>query len=350
MSIQATALRTLRVEGLCLDSGEQLDAEIRYRTYGRYSAEAGNCVLVFSYYTGTDQSYLPWIGPGRPLDPARHFVVMLNHLGGGVSSSPSSTRGRFPAMSIADNARAARLVLDELGVDRVRLAAGWSLGGIQSLEFALQNPGTVEAVLALCSAARCAPVNQVFLDSVAAALEADPRFAAADPQDPPLAGLDAFGRIYAGWAYSEAFYTDRLHREFGDATAEDVLTGWGRDHQAMDAGDLMASLQMWRAADLGAGRGGLEAALTGLQARTILMPSTTDAYFTLEENRRTAVRLPRGQLRELDSPLGHVAGRPGIRAAEQAQVDRALRDLLADQPPEAETPPDLKHRTSREGR
>ncbi|MGV9718518.1 alpha/beta fold hydrolase [Rhodococcus pyridinivorans] len=322
-------IRTLKVEDLQLDSGQHLpEARIRFRTYGDLAAD-GDVVLLFTYYTGTDASYEPWIGEGRPIDPTRHRVIVVNHLGNGQSSSPSTvsavTQQRFPDVTVGDNARVARHVLDELGIPRVQLAAGWSLGGTQALEFAARFPDDVDAVFALCSAARCSEVNEVFLESVAAALEADPNFALGAH---PTKGLNAFGRVYAGWAYSSAFFAESLFEEFGYRSVTDVLARWGEDHEGYDARDLMASLRMWRAADVGRNRGGLTAGLERIEAKTVLMPSSTDAYFTLAENEMEILALRRGELRVLSSPLGHVAGRPGIRKQEQNAVDACLRDIL----------------------
>ncbi|RCK71328.1 alpha/beta fold hydrolase [Desertihabitans brevis] len=314
----------LHVDELRLESGELLQgAVIGYRTYGRLAETGDNAVLLFSYYTGNHDSYDPWIGPGRPLDPDRHLVVVVDHLGGGVSTSPSHGLDVVPELTTGDCVEAARLVLASLGVRRLRLAAGWSLGGMQALELAVRHPSSVEAVLALCSAARCSEVNEVFLGSVAAAL-------GADPEPGARVGRNAFGRVYAGWAYSEEFFAEGLYREFGYRDPADVLSSWGRDHEDHHADDLLASLRMWLRADVGRGRGGTLAALATITARTLLMPASTDQYFTVGENEREVGALRRGELRVLESPLGHVAGRPGVRAAEQQVVDRALRDLLDD--------------------
>ncbi|MFC8313618.1 alpha/beta fold hydrolase [Gordonia sp. NPDC057258] len=323
--------RTIVVDDFPLESGERLsDAHIRFRTYGDLFG-AGDVVLLFTYYTGTDADYAPWIGEGRPIDPTHHRVVIVNHLGNGKSVSPSTTpdvvRQTFPRITVGDNARAARLVLDALGVARVQLAAGWSLGGTQALEFAAMFPDDVDSVMALCSAARCSTVNQVFLDSVAAALEADPNFGLGVR---PARGLNAFGRVYAGWAYSPAFFTDGIYKDLGYRSAADVLVRWGEDHEAFDAGDLMTCLRMWRDADIGRNRGGLCAGLGRIKARTVLMPCSTDAYFTLAENSVEVQALRHGELRVLESSLGHVAGRPGVRAREQNVVDACLRELLAE--------------------
>ncbi|GAA2069552.1 alpha/beta fold hydrolase [Aeromicrobium halocynthiae] len=306
---------TLGLEDLDLESGESMPtAEVHYRVHGPASgAEA--TVLLPTYYTGTDASYAPWIGPGRALDPTRHRIVVVNHLGGGVSTSPSTTGGPFPHVSIGDLAGVAWLVLESLGIEHVDLAAGWSLGGMQALELAAQRPGDVATVLAVCSAARCSAINRVFLESVAAVLRVDSELGVG----PAARGLDAFGRVYAGWAYSEEFFEDGHFTELGYSSITDVLESWGADHVQHDALDLLASLRTWLAADV---------ALGSVRARTVLMPSSTDRYFTPAENEKEVAALSHGALWTLVSPLGHVAGRPGVRRQEQALVDEALRALL----------------------
>lgn len=314
----------LALPTISLESGAVLtDAQVSYRTYGSLSSTGDNAVLLFTYYTGDDRSYQPWIGPGRPLDPSEHFVVVVDHFGNGVSTSPSNTGTPFPEVRVGDSVAAAELVLDHLGVRHLCLVGGWSLGGMQSLEFAARYPDRVSAVYALCSAARCSPINQVFLDSVSAALTAG-----AGDADGPAARerLDAFGRVYAGWAYCEQFFAEEVYRELGYSSPADVVARWGEDHQSMHAGDLLASLRMWRAAD-----GELDTVgkrLGRITARTVLMPSVTDTYFTVAENTLEAAWLLDGEVRPMVSPLGHIAGRPGIRAEEQDEVDACLRELV----------------------
>ena len=254
-------------------------------------------------------------------------------LGNGVSTSPSNAPddvagARFPTVTVRDQVRAQRHLLDHLGVDRWRLVLGWSMGAMQAYEWAVAHPDAVDAVLAVCGAARCSPHNHVFLEGARAALEVDPalrdRSGAA-----PAAGLAAFGRVYAGWAYSREFFHRGTYRELGYPTVEAVLEGWAADHAAMDAHDLLAMMDTWQSGDVGRGRpGGYEAALAGIAARTIVMPSTTDQYFTVADSEVEARLVPGAELRPLVSDLGHIAGRPGIRPAETAAIARAVRDLL----------------------
>ncbi len=317
-----------------LESGANLPARLGYATHGTLAADGGNAVLVPSYYTGTSDSYLPWIGPGGVLDTDELFVVVVDMLGNGVSTSPSTAPAEaagpaFPLVTVRDQVRAQRLLLDALGVGRLRLVVGWSMGAMQAYEWAATHPDDVGALLPICGAARCSPHNAVFLEGVKAALLADPAFRGGRYTAPPRAGLEAFGRVYAGWAYSRDFFAHGTYRELGYPDVPAVLDGWAADHAAMDANDLLAMIGTWRSGDVGRGRpGGYEAALRSIRARTIVMPSTTDAYFTLADGEIEAALVPGAELRPLRSDLGHVAGRPGVRAAETAAIAAAVRDLL----------------------
>jgi homoserine O-acetyltransferase/O-succinyltransferase len=319
---------------LALESGASLPARLGYATHGTLARDGGNAVLVPSYYTGTSDSYLPWIGPGGVLDTDRLFVVVVDMLGNGVSTSPSNAPEevagpRFPVVTVRDQVTAQRLLLDYLGVRRLRLVTGWSMGAMQAYEWAVTYPDDVAAVLPICGAARCSPHNAVFLEGLRAALTADPTFRGGRYTEPPVAGLAAFGRVYAGWAYSRDFFHSGTYRELGYPTVQAVLDGWAADHTALDANDLLAMIATWSSGDVGRGRpGGYDGALRSIRARAIVMPSTTDAYFTAADSAAEAALVRSAELRPLRSELGHIAGRPGIRAAETAAIGRAVRDLL----------------------
>ena len=115
-----------------LQSGEILpDAQLAYRTYGELDSEAGNTVLLPSFYTGDHVRNEGYFGAGRAIDPARHFVVSVNLFGNGLSSSPSNTpapfdAARFPRITFYDNVRAQYRLLTErlntLSAERAQLA------------------------------------------------------------------------------------------------------------------------------------------------------------------------------------------------------------------------------------
>ncbi len=272
-------------------------------------------MLFPTYYTGTHRENLAMVGAGRALDPKKYFIVVVNLLGNGESSSPSNHRAqaaaRFPRISLFDNVHAHWRLLEHLAVDRLALAFGWSMGAQQAYHHAALFPKRVERLLAVCGSARTSPHNWVFLEGVKAALQADSSFADGNYGAPPLRGLAAFGRVYAGWAYSSVFFRERLYERLGY--------------------DLCV-LDTWQRADISDNReyaGDLVRALGAIEARAIVMPCSSDLYFSPEDSRFEVEHLRRGELRVLESKFGHVAGGPGRLPAESAFVEAALRELLA---------------------
>ena len=323
-----------------LQSGAVLPrARLAYKTWGSLNASGDNVVLMPTFYTGTHKRNEAYIRRVPSLDPSRYFIVSIDMFGNGLSSSPSNTPPpfdgpRFPPVTLHDNVRCQhRLLTEVLGVRRLALVLGWSMAGCQSYQWGAQFPDMVGAILPFCASARTSPHNKVFLEGVKAALLADGAFAAGDYSAPPEAGLRAFGRVYAGWAFSQAFYRDRLHRELGFETWEDLLVDWENDHLAWDANDLLAKLRTWQLGDISANErycGDFERALGGIRARAILVPSTTDLYFPPEDNAFEARRMPNAELRPFVSDWGHCAATPSRKDGGFMQfLDGCVSELLA---------------------
>lgn len=324
---------------LPLESGQVLhQARLCYQIVDAPNAARDNLVLIPSYYGGSHWGSLPLLGAQSPLAGGDYCVVLTNLFGAGFSSSPSNAapgqRGAdFPRVSLADNVAAQKQLLDSLfGADwQLRLVTGWSMGGMQALYWAMLHPARVRAILPFCSTARCWPHNWVFLDGVKAALCADQDWQGGRYVQPPERGLRAFGRVYAGWAYSQAFYRHELWSELGFSSLEALLDYWEEDHLAQDANDLLCVLDTWQSADPARlAKGDLGAALWRIQARTILMPCRTDLYFTVEDATSEVAMIPGAELRVLESDWGHCAGGPGRSPQAMAQVFAAMAPLLED--------------------
>lgn len=321
-----------------LVSGEVLrDAKLAYRTYGALNDAADNAVVIPTFYTGTLARNEAYFGAGRAIDPAEHFVINVALFGNAESSSPSNTIGdqhgpAFPATTFMDNVACQKRLVDALGVKRVRLVMGWSMGGCQTFQWGAQYPGFVEALLPFCGSAKTAPHNILFLDGVKAALTADATFDDGHYESPPVAGLKAFGRVYCGWAYSQGFFRDHRYRALGFESIEDMLIDWENDHLALDANDLLHKLRTWQEGDIGIGpqyRGDTEAALNAIQARTIVIPSTTDLYFRVEDNRREVSHMRNAELRPYETHWGHCVASGNNDPAFQRFLDQAIADLFA---------------------
>ncbi len=287
------------------------DARLTALQAGTLNARRDNLVLIPCYYGAPPGQPAPcWCG--QPLADGDYCVVLFDLFGNGVATSPSnahpSQRGhRFPLVALEDNVAAQAAALEAwFGPAEIALATGWSMGGMQSYQWAIHHPERVRRLLPVCATARCWPHNRVFLDGVRAALQADATFNGGDYQQPPEAGLRAFARVYAGWAYSQAFFRRGLYRRLGFDSIEALLRFWEEDHLAQDANDLLAVLAAWEAAD--PGDGDLATALGAIRARALILPSRTDLYFTVDDARHEAGLIPGATLEVLDSDLGHAAG------------------------------------------
>jgi homoserine O-acetyltransferase len=330
---------TFHAGDVLLQSGITLpDAQIVYEIHGAVNAAGDNVVVFPTRFGGThaDNRYL--IGPGHTLDPARWCVVVPNLLGNGVSTSPSNAPaalagGRFPATTIHDNVvLQGRLITEVVGVERLALAVGWSMGGQQAYEWAAWFPERVPRAAVICGAARTTPHTHVFLEGMRAALTADAAWAEGEYREPPRRGLRALGRAWAGWALSQAFYREHGYRQLGYATLEDFLVRyWEGMYLARDANNLLSMMTTWQAADVGANErhgGDYAAAMAAIDADVLVMPGRTDLYFPPEDSEAEVALLRRGELRVIPSIWGHYAG-GGRAAADVAFIDAALDDLLA---------------------
>ena len=191
-------------------------------------------------------------------------------------------------------------------------------------------PDVVGAIAPICGSARTAPHNVVFLEGLKAALMADAGFNDGWYDRPPVKGLIAFARVYAGWVYSQDFYRDREYRKMGLSSIEDVMRFSEARYRSRDANDLLAMLWTWQHADISANprfNGDLAAALRAIEARAIVMPSATDLYFRVRDNELEVAQMPNAELRPIPSTWGHAAGR-GTNPADNQFIDTALRELL----------------------
>ena len=311
--------------------------QLAYKTYGELNAQGNNVVVLPTFYPGSHMRNEGFFGPGRAIDAARHFVVSVNMFGNGISSSPSNTPApldgaNFPDITLYDNVRAQyRLLTEVLGVKRVALVTGWSMAGCQSFQWGAQYPDFVDAILPFCASAKTAEHNIVFLEGVKAALQADAVYADGHYSSPPVKGLKAFARVYAGWAFSQTFFRERMYRLKGFDTAEALLQDWEQDHLDWDANDLLCKLKTWQRGDISANElyeYDFHAALNAISANTIVIVCDNDLYFRPEDNQLEIEHIAGGELRIYRSPWGHCVASPGNSPEFEQFLDQAISELL----------------------
>ncbi len=321
-----------------LQSGAVLpDAQLAYKTYGELNTGKDNVVVLPTFYTGSHMRNEGFFGAGRAVDPARHYVVSINLFGNGISSSPSNTpppfnAASFPDITLYDNIRAQyRLLTEELGVERIALITGWSMAGCQAFQWGAQYPDFVNAILPFCASAKTSEHNIVFLEGVKAALQADANYADGNYTSPPVNGLKAFGRIYAGWAFSQTFFREQMYRLQGFDSAEALLLDWEQDHLDWDANDLLCKLKTWQLGDISANdlyQNDFKAALNAIKAETIVIVCDNDLYFRPEDNQIEIEHIIGGELRVYESPWGHCVASPGNCPEFEDYLDQAISELL----------------------
>jgi homoserine O-acetyltransferase len=314
-------------------------ARLAYKTYGELNSQRSNAVLWMTPYSARHFDIDFMIGPGRALDPERYFIIIPNQFGNGLSSSPSNASApfhgkRWPLFTVADNVRVQKALLSQcFGIERVHLAAGWSMGGMQAYHWAALYPDCVERIAVLCGAARTSPHNKVFIQGVRAALTADPNYQDGEFSAFPERGLRAMARVYAGWGLSQTFYRNELWRAAGCSSAEDYIVQWWEGNFLQkDPANLLAHLWTWEHADISANelyKGDFDAALKAITARALIMPGSTDLYFQVEDSRREVERLSNARLLPIPSDWGHRAGMPNFQPEDAAFIDGALKELLA---------------------
>ncbi|WP_267394891.1 MULTISPECIES: homoserine O-acetyltransferase [unclassified Sphingomonas] len=338
---------------LRLDGGMLLSpVEIAYETYGTLSADGGNAILICHALTGDQHvaSAHPrtgkpgwWtrlVGPGKPIDPARDFVICANVLGSCMGSSgPASidpATGRayamtFPVITIRDMVKAQAMLLDHLGVARLKAVVGGSMGGMQALSWPATFPARVGAVVVIASTARHTAQNIAFHEVGRQAIMADPTWAGGDYYggEPPAAGL-AVARMAAHITYlSEAGLTEKFGRRLQARPGKlDGAKSFGFDadfqvesylrHQGLsfvDRFDANSYLYITRAMDyfdLAEEHGGLLAnAFRASPARFCLVSFDTDWLYPTAESRTIVHALNAAgaavSFVELSSPYGHDA-------------------------------------------
>jgi homoserine O-acetyltransferase len=336
---------------LRLERGGSLPAvRVAYETWGTLDRDGSNAVLVEHALTGdshvvgrrgpghpTPGWWDGLIGPGRPLDTDRFFVVCANVLGGCQGTTgPSSTApddgrwgSRFPEVTVGDQVQVEAALADALGIRRWACVVGGSMGGMRALEWAVALPDRVATVFFLASGAT-ATADQIGTQTTQqAAVRADPRWAGGDYplDDPPVAGLGVARRI-AHLTYRSAL---ELGERFGTTVQDDgrFAVASYLDHHAgklaarFDAGSYVVLTEAMNTWDVGRGRGGVAAALARVTARSVVAGVDSDRLYPLDLQQEVADALG-VPLRVIESPYGH----DGFLIETDA-VGRLLSDLLA---------------------
>ena len=321
-------------------SGKVLkSAKLIYKTVGEINKDRSNVVVLPTFYTGTHIRNEGFIGKNRALNPNKYFIISINMFGNGLSTSPSNAHHeqrdhKFPEITLWDNIYCQqKLISEKLKINKVALVLGWSMAGCQSYQWAAQYPKMVKAILPFCASSKTSTHNHVFLEGVKAALTADENWKNGKYKKQPKKGLKAFGRVYAGWAFSQSFFREKLYKKIGYKNVKNLLDDWANDHaKNWDANNLLCKLKTWQLNDISNNplyKSNYIKALKSIKAKTILMPCNQDLYFRTEDNIIENKFIKKSSLRPVNSSYGHCAASPGNDKNFEKKLDININELLS---------------------
>ncbi|MEO0770337.1 MAG: alpha/beta fold hydrolase [Cyanobacteria bacterium J06649_4] len=310
-------------------------AEVVYQTYGELNAAKNNAILYPTSY-GAQHTDVNWlVRPGGILDPTHWFIIMPNMFGNGLSTSPSNSeiakqKGFY--FTHYDNVRAQAALLDSLGIEQLALVYGWSMGAQQGYHWGALYPARVRRIAALCGTAKTTDHNKVFLYSLRAALQGDPAWNGERFECTPDKGFHTFTQIYASWAASQAYYRAAPYLEWGYESLEDyLLKSWEAGYRKRDPHNLLAMIETWLRCDVSDNpvyKGDYRGAMGAIAAKTLVMPATTDLYFTPEDCKAESELIDNSNYRPISSIWGHRAGNPYQNSEDERFIQQAIEQLL----------------------
>ncbi|MBQ2727885.1 MAG: homoserine O-acetyltransferase [Alistipes sp.] len=304
-----------------LESGRVLpQLDIAYHTYGTLNALRDNVIWVCHALTANSDVADWWphtVEEGRFLDPAKHFVVCANILGshygttGPLSINPTTGEpwyGDFPAFTIRDMVAAHQVLAEALGIDRIKVLVGSSVGGFQAVEWAVMEPSRFEKLILIATAAKASPWTIAIDETQRMAIEADATFGErrADAGMRGMAAARALGLL----TYRGSLGYNLTQQDPKEAPAVHRASTYQQYQgeklcRRYNAYSYVAILNAFDTHDVGRGRRGLEQELAQITAETILVGITSDIIFTPEEMRVLQQQIPESRYYEIDSPFGH---------------------------------------------
>ncbi|MCG5233714.1 alpha/beta fold hydrolase [Xanthobacter oligotrophicus] len=321
-------------------SGEKIrSAQLAYATFGTLAADKSNAVLFPSWYSGSNKILeLAYVGPGRALDPERHFIILVNQLGAGLSSSPSNTpvpfnAARFPQVAIGDDVRAQhRLVTEKFGIETLALVLGGSMGAQITYDWAVRYPDQVRRAAPIAGTARGTAHNRLLVETFIDAIVSDAAYDGGSYADAAAVhcGLRRHARVFAASGFTQSLFNTKGWTGLGFTTTDDFVTGFVENHfLPQDPNNLLLLLRKWRDNDVTRGTGlDLATALGRITAKTFVIAIDEDVFFPLSDIAAEQVLIAGSSLKRVSSTWGHLA-LFGVDAGYNSAIDAILTELLA---------------------
>ncbi len=321
------------------EGGTIRGCKLAYATFGTLNDARDNAILVPTWYSGTNKIIEQvFIGKGRSLDPDKYFIIVVNQIGSGLSTSPHNTpapagMANFPHVRIGDDVRAQhKLVTENFGLKSLALVVGGSMGAQQTYEWAVRYPDMVKRAAPIAGTAKNTVHDFLFTETLVDAITSEPGFnkgfytSSADVRE----GLLRHAKMWAVMGWSTHFFQENRHKALGFSSLDDFIINFMYAYFApMDPNDLLCMAWKWQRGDVSRHTGGdLRAALSRIKAKTFVMPMSTDMFFPPDDCQAEWRLIPDAEFRPIKTIDGHLA-LFGADPNAISQIDSHLGELLA---------------------
>lgn len=318
------------------DGGSIPNLKLAVAIHGKLNAAKDNAILFTTWYSGTNKLLEQvYTGNGHALDPDKYFIIIVNQIGNGLSTSEHNTDipGGFPKVRIGDDVRAQhKLLTEKFGITSLALVVGGSMGAQQTYEWAVRYPDMVKRAAPIAGTAKNTEHDFLFTDTLVEAITSDPgfkdgKYASADEVK---AGLLRHAKMWAVMGWSTEFFQQGRHKAIGFASMDEFINNFMLGYFApMDPNALLAMAWKWQRGDVSRNTGGdLRAALGRIKAKTFVMPMSSDMFFPPADCQAEWRLIPDAEFRPITTVDGHLA-LFGADPNAIAQIDKHLSELLA---------------------
>ena len=310
---------------LHLESGNTIhNCRIAYRTFGRLSSDKANAILFPTWFTGTTKALIGLMGPGKLVDTSKFYVIAVDALGDGDSSSPSNSKDQpgmqFPKFTIRDMIESQhRLVTGVLHLNHLYAVMGISMGGMQTFQWVVSYPDFLDKAIPIVGSPQLTSYDLLLWDSELHAIEEDRNWNGGNYQaEPPLKALfDIHNLALTTPAFRVEHTTRAVFPEYLSGLEKNGpdrfdVNNWYRQLEAMISHDVAAP---WG--------GAIEKAAGTVKAKLFVIVATQDHMV----NPTTALAFARtlnAPVLELTGPCGHIA-----TGCESAKLNPAVANFLA---------------------
>jgi homoserine O-acetyltransferase len=321
-TLRAQDQQFARIGDLKLEDGEVIrDCVVGYRTFGIMNPQKSNVVVFPTYLGGRSADLAGRIGAGKMVDSAKYYVIAVDSLADGVSSSPSNSKTQpgmqFPKISIRDIVSAEyEMLTDSLHLTHVHAVMGFSMGGMQAFQWAVSYPDFMDKIVSIVGSPRLTSWDMLLWRTELLAVEADPDWKNGHyTTEPKLHLLDSVHALVL--TTPEYVASNTPTKDFEKFFAEQAEDG------SFDANDSVRQTQAILTQDITAPFGeSLERAAAAVHAPVFIVVNRQD-HLVNPLNSIQFAKLLKAQMLELDSNCGHRAHR-----CEQTKIGQAVADFL----------------------